>query len=220
MMIIIDYGLGNLHSVINKLHRIDAKAKISSDIADIEKADKLILPGVGFFATGMQNIAKSGYLDALNKRVLRDKAPILGICLGMQLLAEHSDEGDAKGLGWIKGDVKRFTFGKGRALKVPHMGWNDLAYGGIPISAHRSTALDSIKSECPILKGVPKDAEFYFVHSYHYTDCESGCAVATTKYGYDFTSVVHKGNIYGVQFHPEKSHRDGMTILKNFAGLR
>lgn len=204
MIVIIDYGLGNLHSVINKLHRIDAHAKISSDIEDIEKADKLILPGVGFFATGMKNIRACGYLDALSHRVQKDKTPILGICLGMQLLADHSDEGDAKGLGWIKGDVKRFAFGHGPALKVPHMGWNDL-----------KTA-----KECPILKGVPKDAEFYFVHSYHYTDCAPECAVATTRYGYDFTSVVQKDNIYGVQFHPEKSHRDGMAILKNFAGLR
>jgi len=204
MIVIINYGMGNLHSVINKLHRIDAHAKISSDIADIEKADKLILPGVGFFATGMQNIRKSGYLDALNKKVLKDKAPILGICLGMQLLADHSDEGNAKGLGWIKGDVKRFSFGKQPGLKIPHMGWNDLA----------------IKRECPILNGVPKDAEFYFVHSYHFIDRESGSVVATTRYGYDFPSVVQKGNIFGVQFHPEKSHKDGMTILKNFAGLR
>lgn len=201
MVAIIDYGAGNLRSIHNKLSRLGIDAVITSDEKVIMQADKLILPGVGFFASGMENLKKSGLIEILNQKVLKEKTPILGVCLGMQLLFEYSQEGDAAGLGWIKGDVKKFNFPKKR-LKVPHMGWNTI----------------KVKKSNKLLNEIPKNAQFYFVHSYHVCPKYDKNILATTNYGYDFTSVVVDNNIYGTQFHPEKSHSNGIQIIKNFAG--
>lgn len=202
MIVIIDYGMGNLHSVAKALARLNIDAVISSDKKDIQRADKLILPGIGFYAHGMRNLKKLDLLETLNKKVLKDKTPILGICLGMQLFTDWGEEGDAKGLSWIKGKTIRFVFSKEKSnLKIPHMGWNS-------ITARKDSSL---------FEGIGKDAVFYFVHSY-YVSCEDKKDIlAATKYDLQFTSMVQRENIYGAQFHPEKSYKNGLTLLKNFA---
>lgn len=202
MITIIDYGMGNLRSILNILRRMEIDAVISSKVDDIEAADRLILPGVGFFAKGMLNLKEYDLLPILNKKVLEDRTPILGICLGMQLLTKRSEEGNAEGLGWIDEETKKFRFGGDKTeLKIPHMGWNSI----------------NILKESPLLEGISNGDKFYFVHSYHVcSDTAGNHAVATTNYDYDFTSVVQKDNIYGTQFHPEKSHKAGMQVLSNF----
>ena len=202
-IVIIDYGMGNLRSVLNKFKRLNIPAEISSDSKVIEKAGKLILPGVGHFANGVKKLKEYSLWDILNQIVLKDKVPILGICLGMQLFAKHSEEGDVEGFGWLDAKVKRFEIIDKIKWKVPHMGWNSL-------EQHK----DSI-----LFKDVKKDSLFYFVHSYHIV-CNGGNNIlATTNYDYNFVSAVEKGNIYGTQFHPEKSHDWGAKILENFANL-
>ncbi|MBL4655119.1 MAG: imidazole glycerol phosphate synthase subunit HisH [Bacteroidia bacterium] len=205
-IIIIDYGMGNLRSVFNKFRKIGVSAIISSDPNEIEKAGKLILPGVGHFAAGMKNIQERGLLDILTKKVLTDKTPILGICLGMQLFTCFSEEGNVDGLGWINGETIRFNFNKEedkKKYKVPHMGWNSL----------------DIKNGNLLYKNIPNNAMFYFVHTYHVVCKDEEDVTACTNYGYEFVSSVHKDNIYGTQFHPEKSHQDGFQIIKNFIAL-
>ncbi|MCH8741623.1 imidazole glycerol phosphate synthase subunit HisH [Patescibacteria group bacterium] len=202
MIVIIDYKMGNTGSILNMLKKIGETAVISSDIKDINNADKLILPGVGSFDTGMNNINNSGLLDILNKKVLKEKTPILGICLGMQLFANKSEEGIKRGLGWIGGNVVKFKF-KDNNLKIPHMGWNEI----------------KIKKNDVLFKNIAEEPRFYFVHSYYFFCNDNNDVLATTNYGYDFASVVRKDNIRGVQFHPEKSHKYGMNLLKNFAQL-
>lgn len=204
MIVIIDYGMGNLSSVVKALVRLDINAVVSSDKKDIQKADKLILPGVGFYAYGIRNLKKLNLLKTLNKKVLKDKTPILGICLGMQLFTNWGEEGNVKGLSWIKGKTIRFVSPKEKSatwrIKIPHMGWNS----------------PEVKKNSPLLAKIPQDAAFYFVHSYHVVCEDKKDILATTNYGLPFTSMVQKENIYGVQFHPEKSHKNGLTILKNF----
>ncbi len=200
MLVIVDCGIGNLGSIQNMLKRIGVKAVVSSHPAQIQDADKLFLPGVGAFDAGMAALNQSGLIPILNKKVLKDKTPVLGICLGLQLLTKKSEEGQLPGLGWIDGETVRFRLDASSGLKVPHMGWNRV----------------SVRQEDPLFRNMPDDSRFYFVHSYHVV-CKEACDVAaTTQYGYDFTSAVAKGNIYGVQFHPEKSHKFGMELLKNF----
>jgi glutamine amidotransferase len=201
MIVIVDYGMGNLRSILNKLQRMDAEAIISSKVEDIEKAEKLILPGVGSFAAGMDNLEKHNLIHILTKKVIEEKVPILGICLGMQLLTKRSEEGNADGLGWIDAETKQFEFERNNnKLKVPHMGWNTI----------------DIRRDSALLKGIPINSTFYFVHSYHVCCNGANSVVATTNYGYDFTSVIQKENIFGTQFHPEKSHKNGIRLLKNF----
>ena len=202
-IVIIDYGMGNLRSVLNKFKRLNIPAEISSDPKVIEKAGKLILPGVGHFANGIKKLKEYSLWDILNQKVLKDKVPILGICLGMQLFAEHSEEGDVEGFGWLDAKVKRFEIIDKIKWKVPHMGWNS-------IEQHK----DSI-----LFKDVKKDSLFYFVHSYHIVCNGDDNVLTTTNYDYDFVSAVEKGNIYGTQFHPEKSQDWGAKILENFANL-
>ena len=200
---IIDYGMGNLRSVEKKLKRIGADVIISSDLTKIESADKLVLPGVGHFANGINKLKEFGILDMLNKKVLLHKVPILGICLGMQLMAQHSEEGDVEGLGWFDADVVKFKMNNTQKYKVPHMGWNST----------------EINKESLLFKDLPLDAMFYFVHSYH-INCNDSCDIlSTTKYEYPFTSSIQRDNIYGTQFHPEKSHDWGEQLLKNFVSL-
>ncbi|PIN69093.1 imidazole glycerol phosphate synthase subunit HisH [Candidatus Woesearchaeota archaeon CG11_big_fil_rev_8_21_14_0_20_43_8] len=196
MIIIVDYGMGNLRSVHHKVSKLGVGVKVSSDPKDILEADKLILPGVGSFAAGMKNLKELGLIEALEKRVLEDKIPILGICLGMQLFTNMSEEGNVKGLAWIDAKTIRFTCD----LKVPHVGWNDLR----------------ISRKSTLFKGVPKGTHFYFTHSYHVVCNDKKDVLATTEYGYDFSSALQKENIYGTQFHPEKSHKKGMRIMENF----
>jgi glutamine amidotransferase len=199
--VIVDFGLGNLRTIQHKLMRIGIDSKISADPRDVEQAQVLVLPGVGHFGTGMNNLRQRGLIPVLNRKVLEEHTPIMGICLGMQLLSEWSEEGDVAGLGWIKGRTRRFRFdGLATPPKVPHVGWNTL----MPV---RSS---------PLLEGIPQTQRFYFTHSYHVCCSQPEDVLTTTNYGYDFVSVIHRDNIFGTQFHPEKSHRIGMEIMRNF----
>lgn len=202
MITIIDYGMGNLRSIRSKLSMVDIDSIVSSEIEDMENADKFILPGVGNFAKGMENLRELDLVDVLNRRVVKDGVPILGICLGMQLLTKRSEEGNAIGLGWIDAETRRFDFtGLENKLRIPHVGWN---------------TLDVKKGECLLLKDVPENYRFYFTHSFHVCSEREEDIVATTQYGYDFVSAVERKNVFGTQFHPEKSHVDGLQIIKNF----
>lgn len=200
MLVIVDYGMGNLFSVKNMIKYLGYDSMVSGDKKDILKADKLILPGVGNFGSAMHIIQESGMLDILNQKVLVDRVPILGICLGMQLLTEYSEEGACKGLGWIPGEVRKFDFGDVKDYKVPHMGWDYI----------------NIEHDSGLMNGVTKDSRYYFVHSYYVTCKDRENAVATTEYGVKFDSIIQKDNVVGTQFHPEKSHKFGMKILQNF----
>lgn len=202
-IIIIDYGMGNLRSVQKKLIRVGASVEISSDPQSISMANKLILPGVGHFANGVKKLHEYKIWDALNEAVLVNKTPILGICLGLQLMAKHSEEGNVSGLGWFDADIIKFKVQDRLKYKVPHMGWNN--------------ALGNKQSN--LFNGISEEAMFYFVHSYHIKcNCVSDI-LTTTEYEYSFTSSIQKENIYGTQFHPEKSHDWGELLFKNFANL-
>jgi len=204
MIIIIDYGMGNLGSILNMLKKIGAEAIISSSPQDISRADKLILPGVGAFDAGLKNLDERGLIPVLQNLVIKKKIPILGICLGMQLMTKSSEEGSRPGFGWIDATTVRFKFGKEEQnLKIPHMGWNVIQW----------------RKESVLFKDMPEEPRFYFVHSYHAVCNDKEDILATTNYGYDFVSAFQKGNIIGVQFHPEKSHKFGMQVLRNFIGL-
>lgn len=196
---IIDYGMGNLHSVYKKCKRLGYNAIISNQKEDITNADKLILPGVGHFANGMKKLQKYDLIETLNHQVQIRKTPILGICLGMQLFCSFSEEGDVEGLNWIDAKVIRFKISDHR-YKIPHMGWNSV----------------NIKKESTIFDSYDKNRLFYFVHSYHVLCNEDKDILGTTDYGYKFVSAIKKNNILGVQFHPEKSHEWGEQLLKNF----
>jgi imidazole glycerol-phosphate synthase subunit HisH len=203
MITIIDYKTGNLGSIQNILKRIGTDSIVSSDKAEISKATKLILPGVGAFDTGMRNLSELDLVDILNKKVIEEKIPVLGICLGMQLLSTGSEEGSLNGLGWINASTVRFKFEDSFEYKIPHMGWNF-------IKQHKTSRLfDNMYS----------DARFYFVHSYFFKANDREDILTSTTYEKEFTSSVEKENILGVQFHPEKSHKFGMKLLKNFVDL-
>ncbi|MFC1703605.1 imidazole glycerol phosphate synthase subunit HisH [Candidatus Omnitrophota bacterium] len=202
MIIIVDYGMGNLRSILYKLQKLQLDAAISSKTNDIESADRLILPGVGNFAEGMKNLEKDSLLTVLNKMVLEKKTPVLGICLGMQLFAKKSEEGNVEGLGWIDAEVKKFNFdGLNASLRIPHVGWNTI----------------NLKQEHSFLVDGTHEQRFYFTHSYHMCCYSQDDVVATTHYGYEFVSVVSKNNIFGSQFHPEKSHKSGFEVVRRFA---
>lgn len=203
-MIIIDYGMGNVGSIQNMLKRIGARSIISGSLDEIEKAEKLILPGVGSFDNGMKNLKNRNLIAILNKKVLEDRIPILGICLGMQLMTASSEEGAMQGLGWLHAKTVRFAFNsKNGQLRIPHMGWDFI----------------KTKKEHPLLGGLGDDARFYFVHSYHVECDQEEDILATTEYGHEFVSAFCSNNILGVQFHPEKSHTFGMHVLRNFVEL-
>lgn len=203
-IVIVDYGMGNVGSIRNMLKHIGFRAVISGTQEDINSADKLILSGVGAFDSAMNKISSAGILDILNSKVMEEKTPILGICLGMQLFCHASEEGHCRGLGWIDATTVRFSFTKTTPRpRIPHMGWNTL----------------SIQNPHPVFQGMSGDMRFYFVHSYHVHGARQDMILATTHYGYDFASVIAKDNICGVQFHPEKSHKFGMTLLHNFVTL-
>ena len=202
MIVIVDYGMGNLRSVLNKFKKIQTEAIISSNHDDIKNATKLVLPGVGHFANGMKNLKEFGLIDLLNEKVLKDKTPIIGICLGMQLLSNFSEEGNVEGLGWIKAKTIKFNLENSK-LKVPHMVWNSI----------------SKNKESHLLKCIPNESLFYFVHSYHVICENQSDILTTTEYGINFTSAVQNENIFGTQFHPEKSHDVGLQMMKNFAEI-
>jgi len=197
---IIDYGLGNLASIRNMIRKAGGKSEISSDPRALASAEKLILPGVGHFAAGMENLRNSGLLPALHEAALMKKTPILGICLGMQLMAGHSEEGDVEGLGWFDAEIIRFRQEKMGSLKVPHMGWNEV----------------NVTHTHPLFPDKEQPERFYFVHSYHIRCNKPEDVLATAHYGYDFTCAVSRENIAGMQFHPEKSHRFGMEMMERF----
>jgi glutamine amidotransferase len=200
MIVIIDYGMGNLRSVQKKIERIGLKAVITDEIKTIEQAEKIILPGVGHFANGVKNIKQRGIWDILNKKVLNDKTPILGICLGMQLMARFSEEGNEDGFGWFDAEVVKFRVSNDIKFKIPHIGWNSL----------------NINRNVPFLIDITNESQFYFVHSYHLICNNKEDELTSTEYDYHFTSSISKNNIIGVQFHPEKSHDQGEVLLKNF----
>ena len=202
MITIVDYGMGNLGSMLNMFKRIGIQARITSDPEGIKSANRLILPGVGAFDAAMSRInSRPGMRDALNHKALIDRIPILGVCLGMQLLTFRSEEGVLPGLGWIEGETKKIPALDD--LKVPHMGWN-IAKANMP-----SFMSNEVGSEF----------RFYFVHSYCVHVSRINDSLMTSHYGVDFDSAIGHENIFGVQFHPEKSHRFGMQVLKNFANL-
>ena len=201
-VIIIDYGMGNIRSVLNKIYRAGQEAQVSNDPDLIKGADKLILPGVGHFYNGMKKLLESNIVEILNEKVQNDKIPILGICLGMQLFTLYSEEGGTEGLGWLDAKTVRFNLNDIR-FKVPHIGWNSIEQ----------------KKESPILKGIPDNSFYYFVHSYHVKCHNFKDILATSNYGYEFVSAVQQDNIYGTQFHPEKSHEWGEKMLTNFLNL-
>jgi imidazole glycerol-phosphate synthase subunit HisH len=203
MITIIDYGMGNLGSVINMFKKIGVPAQIASKPDAILNAQKLILPGVGSFDSAMKRIQESDLYGTINYMVLEKEIPILGICLGMQLLTEGSAEGSMPGFGWIKGRAYNF---KGRIspdLKIPHMGWNDV----------------KIVSKNDLARNFTNDIRFYFVHSFFVQSSNPENTMMTCYYGLSFDAAIHQKNIYGVQFHPEKSHKFGMQLFRNFAEL-
>ncbi len=203
MITIIDHGSGNLFAIGNILKNLKVEFKISNKIEDIINSDKYILPGVGSFDTTMNNLNNSNIIDVLSNEVFTNKKHILGICVGMQILSNKSAEGNLKGLGWIPGEVKKIDKYKLKdlGLYLPHMGWN---------------SLNSDCEEHPLLENINLNKGFYFLHNYFYEPQSSENIIAIANYGYDFCSIVSSENIHGVQFHPEKSHENGIQLLENF----
>lgn len=205
MIAVINYGVGNVQAFVNVYQRLQIPVMVASTAEDIKLATKLILPGVGHFDHAMQSFNKSGLREIVEAQVLEKNIPILGVCVGMQMLASRSDEGAEAGLGWIQGEVKSLKnfIPTGPKLPLPHMGWNDVV-----------TDMDS-----PLFRQfASEDSRFYFLHSFYF-DCDNpnDSCIAKTDYGSGFCCAVSANNVYGVQFHPEKSHRFGVRLLKNFA---
>lgn len=200
---IIDYGMGNLHSIEKKIKSLGHIPTITSNPAIILKADKIILPGVGHFKKAMENLKALHLIGTLNEAVLVNEKPILGICLGMQLMAKKSEEGKTEGLNWLNAEVVKFNVNNTLKFKIPHTGWNQV----------------SIAKESRLMKNIDNNAEFYFVHSYHIKTEDPTIILNETEYEYKYPSALEKDNIFGVQYHPEKSHDVGAQLLKNFIEL-
>lgn len=200
-LVVVDAGIGNLGAIPNMLKRIGASATITNERSQIQAADRLILPGVGAFDPAMQTLNDLGIVDALTEKATVERVPILGVCLGMQLLFERSEEGNLPGLGWIPGRVVRFRLnGDDRRLRIPHMGWNWVERA----------------NEAALLAGFEETPRFYFAHSYHVDPTDVADVAGWTEYGYRFAASVQHENIGGIQFHPEKSHRFGLKVFENF----
>ncbi|WP_266363222.1 imidazole glycerol phosphate synthase subunit HisH [Tellurirhabdus rosea] len=204
MITIIDYGMGNLRSVQNKFRRLGVDCRISADPKEISSAKGLILPGVGHYGRAMDKLQHLELLDVLRERVLGEQTPVMGICLGMQLLTSGSEEGDAAGLGWIPGHTVRFRLQSEPERKIPHIGWNSVR------AAKSHPVLDGLKTEKEM---------FYFVHSYHVVPENETDTLHTTVYGYEFVSAIQRDHIFGFQYHPEKSQDAGVQIFRNFINL-
>jgi imidazole glycerol-phosphate synthase subunit HisH len=201
---IIDYGLGNVRAFANVYKNLNIPAINVKQAAELKYVSKVILPGVGSFDYAMQRLEKSGMRELLDEMVLELHVPVLGICVGMQMLAHSSEEGNLPGLGWIDGEVRRFNTSSGEpTMRVPHMGWNDIR----PVKSNG------------LLHGLDLNARLYFLHSYYFDCHKTEDIIAVTDYNGEFACVVNSGNVYGVQFHPEKSHSCGIRILENFANL-
>lgn len=203
MIVVIDYGLGNVGALENSYRRIGASVKFARSQKDLLEAKKLILPGVGSFDGAMSSFLDSGLAETVLKLVNESGVPILGICVGMQMLASNSEEGTSKGLNLIKGCVRKIEFSSERKLPIPHMGWNNI----------------KVPSASPLFKGLESESQFYFLHSYYFDAESSSDVLAYASYGDRFPCAVRAQNIYGVQFHPEKSHHWGEALLKNFMEL-
>jgi imidazole glycerol-phosphate synthase subunit HisH len=204
MIAIINYGLGNIKAFGNIYHKLGIPFSIATQGDDLRGATKIILPGVGDFDWAMDRLEKSGMRQPLDALVLEQKVPVLGICVGMQILAKSSEEGVLPGLGWIDAEVKKFdTSGFKQKTKIPHMGWNDVK----PIKNNG------------LFNGLETNALFYFLHSYYFDCHQQEDTLAVADYGQQFACAANHNNIYGVQFHPEKSHHYGIQLLKNFANL-
>ena len=204
MIAIVDYGSGNLQAIANIYKRLNIEARITASEPELRAADKIILPGVGAFDQAMHSLNVCGLREPLTQLVREQGKPVLGICVGMQMLARRSDEGSLSGLGWIGGEVRRFdvtTFS--HRTHLPHMGWNDVCARG----------------DHPLLRDLQTGARFYFLHSYYFAPDSPTNVLAETEYNGTFASSIHAGNVFGVQFHPEKSHSWGIRLLKNFAEL-
>ncbi|MBX8514370.1 imidazole glycerol phosphate synthase subunit HisH [Pseudomonas cichorii] len=204
MITIIDYGLGNIQAFVNVYKRLHIPVRIARTVEELAGSEKLILPGVGAFDHAMLRLDASGMRSTLDQLVQQEKVPVLGICVGMQMLANTSDEGRLPGLGWVPGRVRSFRTVTGLdTIALPHMGWNDVEAVGAN----------------PLFKGFENEARFYFLHSFYFECAEAKHAGALSNYGLDFSCAVAVDNVYGVQFHPEKSHHFGVGLLKNFAEL-
>ena len=203
MIKVLDYGMGNTASMLNMLRKAGGQAELCATPSDLNSATAIILPGVGSFDNAMTKLENTGFSEVLRSKVIKEKIPFLGVCLGMQLLFEKSEEGKLKGLKWMEGDVKRFDFSDiqfDKRLKVPHMGWNIVAP----------------KKYKGLFSSLEDEARFYFIHSYHVNCYNVSDVLATANYGYEFTCAIRHDNIWGIQFHPEKSHRFGIQVFKNF----
>jgi imidazole glycerol-phosphate synthase subunit HisH len=201
MVAILNYGIGNVHSIYNMLKKINVSSLIATTVEDVAKADKLILPGVGHFDYCMQQFQQAPFFEAVNQRVLKEQVPVLGVCVGCQMLFSQSEEGQEKGLGWIPGTVIKFRQDKMDVNRtIPHMAWTDVAPQG----------------DNRLFKDI-NEPRFYFVHSYHISGTNEAYVTSKAFYGYEFVASVKKENIMGVQFHPEKSHKFGMKLYENFA---
>jgi imidazole glycerol-phosphate synthase subunit HisH len=201
---VVNLGVGNLGAIPNMLKRLGTTANITDDVDEIGRATKLVLPGVGAFDAAMSNLRRLGLVEVLNRQVLERGTPVLGLCLGMQLLAESSEEGSDPGLGWIRGKVVRFQLdGSDTSLRIPQMGWNTV----------------QVNRQVPLVADLGENPRFYFAHSFHMVCSDAADIVGVTTYGHEFTSVVQRENVMGAQFHPEKSHRFGMKLFENFVAL-
>jgi imidazole glycerol-phosphate synthase subunit HisH len=204
MITIIDYGVGNIFAIQNVYRRLDIETKIAKNLEDLKNTEKIILPGVGAFDYAMKRLNNSGMRERLDELVLFEKKPVIGICVGMQILGNNSEEGNCEGLKWIDGNIKKFNIDYIKQVtKLPHMGWNDV----IPQKNHL------------LFSGLEKNAIFYFLHSYYFSCNRISDILTKSEYGQEFTSSVNRENIFGIQFHPEKSHSYGEKLLSNFAKL-
>jgi glutamine amidotransferase len=203
MIAIINYGVGNLTSVLNMFKRIGADTLITSDAEEIKNADRLLLPGVGHFDSCMQRFNESGLRTIVEQKAFEQKVPLLGICVGAQMMTRGSEEGVEKGLGWVNADTIRFRLDDQPHLKIPNMGWNELM----------------ITQPSPLWNDLAEDARFYFAHSFHFQFDNDDMVTGKAKYGYEYPVAFRNKNLFATQFHPEKSHKFGMKVLENFSKL-